>query len=95
MKNRKTKQKGEDKHRFGNKLTNLFPKLFILVSISFTRASDGTLRAFCTSTRKGLPEPNIRTWEQKLHRLEQYLLNSSAQLQEQILGTSISSLPAA
>ena len=42
-------------------LTNLFSKLFMVVSISLTNASDGIRGAFCTSTRKGLPEPNIQT----------------------------------
>jgi hypothetical protein len=48
-------------NQIGIELTNLFSKLFMFVSISFTNASDGNRRAFCTSTRKGLPEPNIRT----------------------------------
>ena len=47
----------------GIELSNLFSKLFMCVSISLTNASDGIQRAFCTSTRKGQPEPNIWTWK--------------------------------
>ena len=43
----------------GIELTYLFSKLFMCVSIPLTSASDGIRRAFCTSTRKGQPEPNI------------------------------------
>lgn len=42
-------------------ITNLFSMLFIFFSISLTNSSDGTCRAFCTSTRNGLPGPSIRT----------------------------------
>ena len=52
---------GRSVDTIGIELTNLFSKLFMFVSISLTNASDGIRRAFCTSTRKGLPEPNIQT----------------------------------
>ena len=48
---------GRSVDTIGFELTNLFSKLFMFVSISLTNASDGIRRAFCTSTRKGLPEP--------------------------------------
>ena len=50
---------GRSVDAIGIELTNLFSKLFMFVSISLTNATDGIRRAFCTSTRKDLPEPNI------------------------------------
>lgn len=47
-------------------VTNLFSELFIFDCISFIIISDGRRRAFCISTKKGLPEPNIRTWQENL-----------------------------
>ena len=58
---------GRSVDTIGTELTNLFSKLFMFVSISLTNASDGIRRAFCTSTRKGLPEPNIQSWKNKFH----------------------------
>ena len=52
---------GRSVDTIGIELTNIFSKLFLFVSISHTNASDGIRRAFCTSTKKGLPEPNIQT----------------------------------
>ena len=52
---------GRSVDTIGVELTNLFFKLFMFVSISLTIASDGIRRAFCTSSGKGLPEPNIQT----------------------------------
>ena len=52
---------GRSVDTIGIELTNLFSKLFMFVSISLTNASDGIRYAFCTSTRKGLPDPNIQT----------------------------------
>ena len=52
---------GRSVDTIGIELTNLFSKLIMFVSISLTNASDGIRRAFCTSTRKGLPKPNIQT----------------------------------